>query len=199
MPSDQLILFNKPYLVLCQFADPEGRPTLADYIPLPELYAAGRLDYDSEGLLVLTNAGWLQHMIAHPRHKLPKTYWVQVEDIPTDAALAQLERGVELRDGRTRPARVERIAEPEVWPRVPPIRERRNIPTSWLAITIAEGRKRQIRHMTAAVGFPTLRLIRQAIGPWQLGAMQPGEWKQIACPRDRREYLRLVAARRDGC
>jgi 23S rRNA pseudouridine2457 synthase len=124
---------------------------------------------------------------------------VQVEDIPTDAALAQLERGVELRDGRTRPARVARIAEPEVWPRVPPIRERKNIPTSWLAITIAEGRKRQIRHMTAAVGFPTLRLIRQSIGPWQLGAMQPGEWKQIVCPRDRREYLRLVGAKRDGC
>ena len=190
--GDRLILFNKPYLVLCQFTDPEGRPTLADYIPLPELYAAGRLDYDSEGLLVLTDAGWLQHMITHPRHKLPKTYWVQVEDLPTDAALAQLERGVELRDGRTRPARVERIAEPEVWPRVPPIRERKNIPTSWLEITIAEGRKRQIRHMTAAVGFPTLRLIRQAIGPWRLGAMQPGEWKPIACPRDRREYLRLV-------
>jgi 23S rRNA pseudouridine2457 synthase len=192
MATDHLILFNKPYLVLCQFSDPEGRPTLADYIPLPELYPAGRLDYDSEGLLVLTNAGWLQHLIAHPRHKLPKTYWVQVEDIPTDAALARLERGVELRDGRTRPARVERIAEPEVWPRDPPIRERKNIPTSWLAITIAEGRKRQIRHMTAAVGFPTLRLIRQSIGPWQLGDMRPGELKPIACPRDRREYLRLV-------
>jgi len=197
--GDRLILFNKPYLVLCQFTDTEGRPTLADYIPLPELYAAGRLDYDSEGLLVLTDAGWLQHMITHPRHKLPKTYWVQVEDIPTNAALAQLERGVELREGRTRPARVERIAEPEVWPRVPPIRERKNIPTSWLEITIAEGRKRQIRHMTAAVGFPTLRLIRQAIGPWQLGAIQPGEWKQIACPRDRREYLRLVTTKRAGC
>jgi 23S rRNA pseudouridine2457 synthase len=190
--TDRLILFNKPYLVLCQFTDPEGRPTLADYIPFPELYPAGRLDYDSEGLLVLTDAGWLQHMIAHPRHKLPKTYWVQVEDIPTAAALAQLERGVELRDGRTRPARVERIVEPAIWPRVPPIRERKNIPTSWLAITIAEGRKRQIRHMTAAVGFPTLRLIRQAVGPWQLGGLQPGEWKPVTCPRDRHEFLRLV-------
>jgi 23S rRNA pseudouridine2457 synthase len=190
--ADHLLLFNKPYMVLCQFTDPEGRPTLADYVSLPELYPAGRLDYDSEGLLMLTDAGWLQHMIAHPRHKLPKTYWVQVEDIPTDAALAQLERGVELRDGRTRPARVERIAEPAVWPRDPPIRERKNIPTSWLAITIAEGRKRQIRHMTAAVGFPTLRLIRRAVGPWHLGDLRPGEWKEVACPRDRREYLRLV-------
>jgi 23S rRNA pseudouridine2457 synthase len=192
MTSARLILLNKPYLVLCQFTDPEGRPTLADYLTFPELYPAGRLDYDSEGLLVLTDAGWLQHMIAHPRHKLPKTYWVQVEDIPTDAALAQLERGVELRDGRTRPARVERIDEPALWPRDPPIRERKNIPTSWLAITISEGRKRQVRHMTAAVGFPTLRLVRCAIGPWRLGGLQPGEWKQVTSPRDRREYLRLV-------
>jgi 23S rRNA pseudouridine2457 synthase len=192
MKAEQLILFNKPYLVLCQFTDPEGRPTLADYIPLPELYPAGRLDYDSEGLLVLTNAGWLQHMIAHPRYKLPKTYWVQVEGIPTATALTQLQRGVELRDGRTRPARVESIDEPATWPRVPPIRERNSIPTSWLAITIAEGRKRQIRHMTAAVGLPTLRLIRHAVGPWRLGSLRPGEWKQVACPRDRREYLRLV-------
>jgi 23S rRNA pseudouridine2457 synthase len=192
MKAEQLILFNKPYLVLCQFTDPEGRRTLADYIPLPELYPAGRLDYDSEGLLLLTNVGWLQHMIAHPRYKLPKTYWVQVEGIPTAAALTQLQRGVELRDGRTRPARVEPIDEPAIWPRVPPIRERNSIPTSWLAITIAEGRKRQIRHMTAAVGFPTLRLIRHAVGPWRLGSLRPGEWKQVACPRDRREYLRLV-------
>ena len=192
MTSARLILLNKPYLVLCQFTDAEGRPTLANYLSFPELYPAGRLDYDSEGLLVLTDAGWLQHMIAHPRHKLPKTYWVQVEEIPIDAALAQLERGVELRDGRTRLARVERIDEPALWPRDPPIRERRNIPTSWLAITISEGRKRQIRHMTAAVGYPTLRLIRCAIGPWRLGDLQPGEWRQVACPRDRREYLRLV-------
>jgi 23S rRNA pseudouridine2457 synthase len=192
MKSARLILLNKPYLVLCQFTDSEGRPTLANYLSYPELYPAGRLDYDSEGLLVLTDAGWLQHMIAHPRHKLPKTYWVQVEDIPTDAALAQLAGGVELRDGRTRPARVERIEEPALWPRDPPIRERKNIPTSWLAITISEGRKRQIRHMTAAVGYPTLRLIRYAVGPWRLGNLQPGEWKQVACPRDRGEYLRLV-------
>jgi 23S rRNA pseudouridine2457 synthase len=193
MTTGRLVLLNKPYLVLCQFTDPEGRPTLADYIPFPELYPAGRLDYDSEGLLVLTDAGWLQHMIAHPHHKLPKTYWVQVEDIPTDAALVQLEQGIELRDGRTRPAQVERIGEPALWPRDPPIRERKNIPTSWLAITISEGRKRQIRHMTAAVGFPTLRLIRYAVGPWRLDGLQPGEWKQVTCPRDRREYLRMVA------
>ncbi len=175
-----LVLFNKPYLVLCQFTDPEGRPTLADYISLPGIYAAGRLDYDSEGLLLLTNTGWLQNQIAHPGHKLPKTYWVQVEGVPSPTALAQLARGVQLKDGPTLPAQVQVIDPPPVWPRVPPIRERRLIPTAWLSITLHEGRKRQLRRMTAFMGHPTLRLIRQSIGTWQLGDLQPGEWRDAA-------------------
>ena len=173
-----LILFNKPYLVLCQFTDPRGRPTLADYIPVPDVYAAGRLDYDSEGLVLLTDSGKLQHNIADPGHKLPKTYWVQVEGAPSDDALRQLAQGIPLRDGRTLPAEVQRIEPLDIWSRTPPIRERRHIPTGWLEITLTEGRKRQIRRMTAAVGYPTLRLIRQAIGPWQLGSLQPGEWHE---------------------
>ena len=189
-----LILLNKPYLVLCQFTDAEGRPTLANYISLPGIYAAGRLDYDSEGLLLLTNAGWLQALIAHPRHKLPKTYWVQVEGIPSPEALAQLARGgIMLKDGPTLPAEVALIDRPPVWPRVPPIRERRDIPTAWLALTLREGRKRQIRHMTAAVGHPTLRLIRQAIGPWQLGDLQPGHWRHAPAPQTPADYRRLIA------
>lgn len=175
----RLVLFNKPFQVLTQFTDPEGRATLADYIPIPEVYAAGRLDYDSEGLVVLTDSGRLQQRIADPQHKLPKTYWVQVEGVPTEAALQQLARGVVLRDGLTRPAEVELLDAPAVWPRVPPIRERRHIPTSWIALTLREGRNRQVRRMTAAVGFPTLRLIRQRIGSWQLGALQPGEWQEV--------------------
>ncbi len=189
---ERLILFNKPYLVLCQFTDPEGRPTLADYIPLPDLYPAGRLDYDSEGLVVLTGAGWLQHAIAHPHYKLPKTYWVQVEGDPTPQALEQLARGVMVKGEMTRPARIERIDQPPVWPRNPPVRERRTIPTVWLAITIAEGRKRQVRHMTAAVGYPTLRLIRQAIGLWALGSLQPGEWREVASPEDLGEFKKII-------
>lgn len=179
----RLILFNKPFQVLCQFTDESGRPTLADYVPVPDVYAAGRLDFDSEGLVVLTDSGQLQHQIADPQHKLPKTYWVQVEGIPTDSALDQLARGVRLNDGLTRPATVERIEPPAVWPRVPPIRERKQIPTSWIAISLREGRNRQMRRMTAAVGYPTLRLIRQAIGQWQLGELQPGEWKSVELPR----------------
>jgi 23S rRNA pseudouridine2457 synthase len=183
-----LILFNKPYLVLCQFTDAEGRPTLADYISLPGVYSAGRLDYDSEGLLLLTNIGWLQNRIANPRHKLPKTYWVQVEGIPPAAALAQLAHGVPLKDGPTLPAEVQVLDPPPVWPRNPPIRERRAIPTTWLSINLTEGRKRQIRHMTAAVGYPTLRLIRQAIGPWELGSLQPGEWRQVPAPQSSADF-----------
>jgi len=174
----RLILFNKPYLVLCQFTDLRGRPTLADYIPVPNVYAAGRLDYDSEGLVVLTDSGKLQHDIADPEHKLPKIYWVQVEGVPSDDALRQLSQDIPLRDGHTLPAEVRRMEPPAVWSRTPPIRERRHIPTSWLEITLTEGRKRQVRRMTAAVGYPTLRLIRQAIGPWQLGSLQPGEWHE---------------------
>lgn len=179
----QLILFNKPFQVMCQFTDDTGRATLADYVPIPDVYAAGRLDFDSEGLVLLTDSGTLQHQIADPRHKLPKTYWVQVEGVSTPAALEQLRRGVQLRDGMTRPALVEAIEPPAIWPRTPPIRERRHIPTSWLSITLTEGRNRQVRRMTAAVGYPTLRLIRQRIGQWQLGTLQPGEWQSVALPR----------------
>ena len=178
----QIILFNKPFNVLCQFTDPGGRSTLADYIPIPGVYAAGRLDYDSEGLLVLTDSGRVQQRIADPRAKLAKTYWVQVEGVPTAIALQQLASGVLLRDGWTRPAVVVPIEPTEVWPRNPPVRERRRIPTSWLAITLTEGRNRQIRRMTAAVGLPTLRLIRQNVGPWQLDALLPGEWLTTTIP-----------------
>lgn len=186
---DRLILFNKPYGVLCQFTSREGRPTLADYMSIPDVYPAGRLDFDSEGLVLLTNVGWLQHWISDPRHKLPKIYWVQVEGIPDPAALQRLAQGVQLRDGLTRPARVRRIDPPPVWPRIPPIRERKTIPTAWIEIAISEGRKRQVRRMTAAVGHPTLRLIRQAVGPWQLGALQPGEWQEVRCPRSPQDVL----------
>ncbi len=183
----RLLLFNKPFQVMCQFTDEGGRKTLADYLNVPDVYAAGRLDYDSEGLLILTNVGWLQHLIAEPRHKLPKTYLVQVERVPDANALWQLSKGVQLNDGMTRPAKVELIAAPNLWERVPPIRERKTIPTAWLRLTITEGRNRQVRRMTAAVGHPTLRLIREQIGDWHLGDLQPGEWKDIACP-ERSEF-----------
>lgn len=175
----KLILFNKPYDVLCQFTDSAGRQTLKDFLSDPrcrECYPAGRLDRDSEGLLLLTDSGQLQHQIADPRFKLPKTYWVQVEGAPSDAALETLRHGVELNDGLTRPAQIEAISEPTVWERHPPIRQRAAVPTHWLAITITEGRNRQVRRMTAAVGLPTLRLIRMRIGPWQLGNLQPGAY-----------------------
>ncbi|WP_299592607.1 pseudouridine synthase [uncultured Microbulbifer sp.] len=171
----QLILFNKPYGVLCQFTDNEGRPTLADYIKKPGVYAAGRLDFDSEGLLLLTDDGQLQHQIAHPTHKLPKVYWAQVEGDVSEDALVQLRRGVQLKDGRTAPARARLLEEPALWPRVPPIRERKSIPTSWIELTITEGRNRQVRRMTAAVGHPTLRLVRHAIGNWTLDGIASGE------------------------
>ena len=193
MTAERLVLFNKPYLVLCQFTDPEGRPTLADYIALPDVYAAGRLDFDSEGLLVLTGLGWLQNQIAAPGHKLPKTYWVQVEGIPETEALRRLARGVTLKDGPTLPAEVTVMdPPPSVWPRVPPIRFRRAIPTTWLTLTLSEGRKREIRRMTAAVGHPTLRLIRHSIGPWSLEGLAPGEWRDAPCPATPAEYRRLV-------
>lgn len=175
----KIILLNKPFHVMCQFTDREGRTTLKDFLPnKPGFHPAGRLDYDSEGLLLLTDNGELQHRISDPRHKLAKTYWVQVEGEITDAALQQLASGVLLKDGKTRPATAESMQEPSIWPRNPPIRERKNIPTSWLQLTIHEGKNRQVRRMTAAVGFPTLRLIRASIGQWQLGSLQPGEFRE---------------------
>lgn len=180
-----VILLNKPFRVLSQFTDKEGRATLADYIPHKDVYAAGRLDYDSEGLVVLTNSGRLQHIITDPKGKLPKTYIVQVEGTPEEDALEGLRKGVLLNDGMTRPARVRLIEEPDfIWPRVPPIRFRKSVPTAWVEITIAEGRNRQVRRMTAAVGLPALRLIRVSIGPWVLGGLKPGEWKEAVPPKE---------------
>lgn len=178
-----LILFNKPFQVLCQFTDKEGRATLADYIPVSDVYAAGRLDYDSEGLVVLTNVGYLQHLIAEPRHKMVKTYLVQVEGVPDEEALGKLRNGVLLNDGMTKPAQVKFIGDDaDVWPRVPPIRYRKSIPATWIKITIIEGRNRQVRRMTAAVGHPALRLIRVRVGEWDLGKLKPGEWKEDPFP-----------------
>lgn len=175
----RFLLFNKPYGVICQFSRDDMHPTLADYIAVPDVYPAGRLDTDSEGLLLLTDDGKLQHRITDPRHKLPKTYWVQVEGTPDEAALEKLRRGVALKDGLTLPAEARQIVEPAgLWPRNPPIRERKNIPVSWLALTIREGKNRQVRRMTAAVGLPTLRLIRCRIGDWTLDGLQPGEWRE---------------------
>lgn len=174
----KLLLFNKPFQVLTQFTSQDGRASLADFISEKSVYPAGRLDFDSEGLLLLTDCGQLQHELSHPRHKQAKTYWVQVEGIPTEDALTQLRTGVLLKDGKTRPADVRVIAEPAgLWPRFPPIRERQQIPTTWLELTISEGKNRQVRRMTAAVGSPTLRLIRASIGAWTLGSLQPGEWR----------------------
>jgi 23S rRNA pseudouridine2457 synthase len=170
-----LVLLNKPFNVLCQFTDADGRATLADFVDLKQVYPAGRLDYDSEGLVLLTDDGRLQQKIAAPAHKMPKTYWVQVEGIISKEALEDLAAGVDLKDGPTLPARAERIAPPEnLWPRHPPVRERKTVPTSWLALTLTEGRNRQVRRMTAAVGFPTLRLIRYGIGEWTLDNLAPG-------------------------
>ena len=174
-----LILFNKPYGVLCQFSPDGTHTTLKDFIAIPDVYPAGRLDTDSEGLLILTDDGALQHRISDPKHKLPKTYWAQVEGIPDQAALALLQNGLDLGDFVTRPAQARLIAQPEyVWPRVPPIRIRQHIPTSWLEITIAEGKNRQVRRMTAKVGYPTLRLIRYAIGSYTLEGLVPGTWRE---------------------
>jgi 23S rRNA pseudouridine2457 synthase len=175
-----LLLFNKPHGVICQFSRDGAHPTLADYITRPGFYPAGRLDTDSEGLLVLTDDGRLQHRITDPEHKLPKTYWVQVEGIPNEAALATLRRGVALPDFTTKPAQARLMDEPaNLWPRNPPIRQRKAIPTAWLELTIREGKNRQVRRMTAAVGYPTLRLIRYAVGEWTLEGLANGELRLV--------------------
>mgnify|MGYP003630113242 FL=1 len=192
----ELILFNKPFQVLSQFTDErtaagqKPRATLADWIRIRDVYPAGRLDYDSEGLLLLTSDGALQHRIASPALKVPKTYWVQVEGAITPYAIAELCAGVALKDGRTRPAKARRMEEPELWPRVPPVRHRDTVPTSWLELIITEGRNRQVRRMTAAVGFPTLRLIRYRIGDWSLDGLKPGSCRKI--------FVNLPAAAQPG-
>jgi len=175
-----LILLNKPYQVLCQFTEDNGRRNLSEYINTPKYYPAGRLDFDSEGLLLLTNDGNLQHYISHPSYKLPKTYWVQVEGAVNLDAIKQLQQGITLKGGPTKPAAVRHIKEPQLWDRHPPIRKRQSIPTHWLEISITEGRNRQVRRMTASVGLPTLRLIRISIGNWKLDKLMPGE-SQMEC------------------
>jgi 23S rRNA pseudouridine2457 synthase len=185
------LLLNKPYRVLCQFQDEQGRKTLKDYVPVPGVYAAGRLDYDSEGLVLLTNDGRLQHRLTDPRYGHPRTYWVQVEGCPTPEALAQLRQGVRIQDYITRPAVVQVLPqEPDVPPRDPPIRFRRHIPTTWLSLTLREGRNRQVRRMTATVGYPTLRLVRVAIGALHLQDLAPGCWRELS-HQERQDLLRL--------
>lgn len=176
----RLLCFHKPYGVLSQFT-PEGKwQGLKDWIDVPGVYVAGRLDADSEGLLLLTNDGQLQARIADPRHKMEKTYWVQVEGMPDEAALQRLRDGVELNDGKTLPAKARRIAlQPEMWPRNPPIRVRQNIPDCWIELIIREGKNRQVRRMTAAIGHPTLRLVRMAVGPYSIEGLEPGQWVDV--------------------
>ena len=180
----RVILFNKPFGVLSQFTDEAGRRTLKDYIDVPGVYAAGRLDADSEGLLVLTDDGTLQARLADPRHRQSKTYWVQVEGTPENAALERLRHGVILNDGETRPAQARLMEEPpQLWARDPPIRARKHIPTAWIELILGEGRNRQVRRMTAAVGLPTLRLVRWQVGPWSAEGLAPGAWRDVAVPR----------------
>jgi len=187
----KLILLNKPFNVLSKFTDEQSRTTLADFVKIPNIYPCGRLDYDSEGLILLTDLGWLQNLISSPKHKLSKTYWAQVEGEITDEAIQKLSRGILLNDGMTKPAKAKIIAEPTLWERNPPIRERKNIPTSWLELVIIEGRNRQVRRMTAAVGFPTLRLIRKSIGNFSIDGIKNGEYKEIACPKNKKEAEKI--------
>ncbi|MGF1805012.1 pseudouridine synthase [Aliivibrio sifiae] len=180
-PKDRKVLiFNKPFDVLSQFTDDQHRQTLADFISVKDVYAAGRLDRDSEGLLILTNDGVLQARLTQPESKSPKTYWVQVEGAPTKEDLEKLRQGVELKDGMTLPAKVEVIDTPDLWERNPPVRFRAAIPTTWIALTIIEGRNRQVRRMTAHIGFPTLRLIRYSMGDWTIQDVPHGEWKEVS-------------------
>jgi 23S rRNA pseudouridine2457 synthase len=179
----KVILLNKPYGVLCQFTSADGRPCLKDYVPVRDVYPAGRLDTDSEGLLVLTGDGALQARISEPRRKLAKTYWAQVEGLPSASALRQLCRGLDLGDFVTLPCIARRIDEPAgLWPREPPIRKRLQIPTAWLELNLEEGKNRQVRRMTAKIGHPTLRLIRWAVGPWTLDGLVPGQWREAEVP-----------------
>lgn len=178
-----LILLNKPCGVISQFSEHDKHTALSNFISEKDFYPAGRLDHDSEGLLILTDEGKVQHCLSHPKHKQPKTYWVQVEGEITDKALSALEKGVELKDGKTLPAKAKKIDEPEIWPRDPPVRYRAAIPTSWCELTITEGKNRQVRRMTAAVGYPTLRLIRYSIGEFTIDGLSPGEWRKISTPQ----------------
>lgn len=183
----RLLVFNKPFGVICQFSPAAGKKTLADFIPVPQVYPAGRLDHDSEGLLLLTNHGPLQARLSDPRSATWKTYWAQVEGVPAEEALQQLRDGVKLRDGLTRPARARRLESPVIWPRDPPIRVRKAIPDSWIEIGLREGRNRQVRRMTAAVGHPTLRLVRVGVGPFVLQEMDglaPGKWREVEPPAE---------------
>jgi len=190
-----LLLFNKPFHVLTQFTSTDGKPTLRDFLSAPRMRAAGRLDYDSEGLVLLTNSGTLQARLADPRWKASKTYFVQVEGEPDETALTRLRRGVELNDGRTLPAAATRVDQPDwLWPRAPPIRLRKAIPTSWIELTIREGRNRQVRRMTAAVGLPTLRLIRWSVGSWTLAGLAPGESREVA----QTQIQKFMASRQDA-
>ena len=189
MPSSRLILFNKPYGVLSQFTDDGhqgSRRTLSEFVGIPGVYPAGRLDLDSEGLLILTNDGRLQARIADPRFKMSKTYLVQIEGEPSEDSLDLLRRGVSLKDGPTLPAEVQPIAAPALWPRDPPVRFRKSVPDRWIRMTIREGRNRQVRRMTAAVGHPTLRLVRWSIGDWTIAGLQPGEWREAPLPENSR-------------
>ena len=192
----KIILLNKPFLVLSQFTDTEGRATLADYLSAPGFRVAGRLDYDSEGLLLLTDDGLLQQQIANPRHKLWKTYLVQVEGKINSAALQQLVAGVQLKDGPTLPAKARSVSPGDIWPRTPPVRERKTVADSWLELSIREGRNRQVRRMTAAIGFPTLRLIRKHVGDWSVAGLAPGEHRELVVHMPARPQQRTSPKRR---